>query len=55
MALHPERALRVLDQLDCLGGALCLAWAGYRGRWLRAASLGCGFAFGLAIAQLPPF
>lgn len=55
MALHPERALRLLDQLDCLGGMLRLAWAGHWGTWLRAASLASCLVLGAVAWRLVPF
>jgi hypothetical protein len=52
--IRPERALRFLDTLDCLGGALRLAWAGNGGRLVRAAALLAGFALGVTTALSPP-
>lgn len=55
MALHPEQALRLLDQLDCLAGMLRLAWAGHWGSWLRVASLASGLVFGAVAWRLALF
>ncbi|MBW7930672.1 MAG: hypothetical protein H3C57_05120 [Gammaproteobacteria bacterium] len=51
--LQPERLLRLLDQLDCLGGALRLLWAGCRQRWMRRLLLVSGCVLAAAATGLP--
>jgi len=51
--LRPERMLRLLDQADCLGGALRLAWAGRWRQWLAAAALIGTFLLAAAATGLP--
>lgn len=53
MRLQPEGMLRLLDRLDCLGGALCLVWAGCWRRWARRLLLASGCLLVAVATGLP--